>query len=602
VDLTLLGDIYTKGTWGIGANVNYKWRYKFDGYFNAKYKHNVLGYSGIPGYQTGHDYSIIWRFNQDQHFRPNSTFSADVNISSSKYKLNNEFYSDAAMTSTQSSSISYTRNFANTPFNLSAAFRHTQNNQTGRIDFNLPDVTFSMSQVYPFKRKVQKGGQKWYEQIGIAYTTTGTNRIKTNENSFLTIPADSITNGISHRIPVSTTIKLFKYTTLRPNFTYNERWYFKSMTKQWVDTSTTGGYVESLYKPGFNRVWDYSAGVNWSTQLFGTYQFLPFIVNLLRIKSFRHMFTPTVGFNFVQDLSKPKFKMYDNYFQIRYSPTTGQYDTIPMLYAHFEGLPYGGPGNSGAGLITFNLDNNLELKIKNKNSKDTLSDDKKVKLLDNLSINANYNIFADSLNWSPININARTHIALFDINFRTTLDPYGFQYNGDSPVRINQWAYKVNTSDHKIVRLTSMYFTVGASLNPKAKNTDKTVRHYKEVYGQPVLYADWDVPWDVHLDYSFNLSKPYNRITLTQSINASGSVSLTQKWKVTVSTGYDFIRKEITYTTLEITRDLHCWEASLNLRPFGTYKSYEFQINVKSSMLQDLKYKKAKTWYDNVGY
>ncbi|MDR2835233.1 MAG: LPS-assembly protein LptD [Bacteroidales bacterium] len=602
-DLTLLGDIYSKGSWGVSARANYKFRYKFNGYFSAKVNTNKFGYKGLPNYETNRLYEVIWKFNQDPKRRPNSTFSADVNISSSKFNKNNSYNSNDFMTSNQQSSISYSHNFENTPFNLSAAFRHTQNNNTGTINFTLPDVVFSMSKIYPLKRKIQKGGQKWYENIGLSYTMNLTNRIKTNENSFFTIPFDSITNGISHKIPISTSIKLFKYTTLTPNFTYNERWYIKSMEKNWIDTSFTStvpGYVESNYKSGFSRAWDYNAGVNWTTQIYGTFQFL----GKSKLKAIRHVFTPTVSFNYVPDLSKPKYKMYDDYYQIRYNNSTGQYDTVSYMYGHFEGLPYGGPSQHGSGLVTFDLGNNLELKLKgtNKNPNDTVTPvDKKVKLLESFSVNTSYNLFADSLRWSPINISARTRITLFDISFRTTLDPYGFQFNDyGSPERINKWSYNTSTSNHKILRLTSMYITVGFSLNPKSKkNNSNTAQHYQEMYGQPIIYADWSIPWDVQINYSFNYNKPYNDVTITQSLNISGSVSITEKWKATVSTGYDFVRKEITYTTIDITRDLHCWEASLNMRPFGAYKSYMFQINVKAAMLQDLRLKKQKTWYDN---
>lgn len=604
IDLILLGDIFSKGSWGVSARTNYKFRYKFNGYFSAKYNKNIFGYKGLPNYETQSLYEIIWKFNQDQKFRPNSTFSADVNISSSKYNKNNTYNPAAFMQSNQQSSISYSHSFPNTPFNISAAFRHTQNNNTGTINFTLPDVVFSMSRIYPFKRKVQLGNQKWYEKIAIAYTMNLTNRIKTNENSFLTIPFDSITNGISHKIPISTSFKLLKYTTLTPSFTYNERWYLKSMAKEWVDTASAGsvtgsstGYVNSFYRPKFNRAWDFNAALNWTTQLYGMYQFS----GKSRLKAMRHVFTPTLSFNFKPDFSKTKYKMYDDYYQIQYNNSTGQYDTISYVYALFEGMPYGGPAKGGTGLVTIDFGNNLEMKVKNKNAKDTANIDKKIKLLESFSINASYNIFADSLKWSPINISARTRVTLLDITFRATFDPYGYRKNSYGGFeRYDTWTYFSETSKNKILRLTSLYVTVGLSLNPKAKNNESnTTNHYHLVYGQAITYADWEIPWDLRINYSFNYNKPYDQKNITQTLNISGSVSLTKKWKATVSTGYDFVNNEITYTTIDITRDLHCWEASLNLRPFGQYKSYMFRINVKAAMLQDLQLKKQRSQYDN---
>lgn len=600
LDLTIVGDIYSKGSWAVSANSNYKVRYKFDGFLSAKYSKNITGYKNIPGYTNRQEYEFVWRFNQDAHFRPNTNFSADVNMRSSKFNAYNAYQANDVLEGQQTSSISYSRNFPNTPFNLSFALRHNQTNKTGTIDFTLPDVSFSMNRIFPFKRKIQKGGENWYEKIGISYTMNLTNRIRTNENSFFTIPLDSITNGISHRIPISTSIKFLKYTTLTPNFTYNERWYIKTMQKNWIsDPNDTIklGYVEQLYRTGFNRAWDFNAGISWTTQIYGMFQFL----GNTALKAMRHVFTPTLSFNYVPDLSKPKYKMYNDYYQIQYNLTTQQYDTISYVYAKFEGLPYGGPPRSGSGLLSIDLGNNLELKVKNKDKKDTVNIDKKIKLLESFSINTSYNAFIDSLRWSPINISGRTKIAVFDINARATLDPYGFVKNDYGQlVRINKWSYFINTSNHKIARLTSFYLTIGASLNPNAKTKDNNAAsHYKEMYGKPTNYVDWDIPWDIRINYSFNYNKPYDTKNITQSLELSGSISITKKWRATVNTGYDFVRKEVTYTTIDITRDLHCWEATLNLRPFGTFRSYMFRINVKSSMLQDLKLKKERSWQDN---
>ena len=590
MDLTVLGDIYSKGSWGAGLVMNYKVRYKFNGYLNFKYNRNVLGYKGLSNYSTSNQYSLKWKFTQDSKANPNSTFSADVNMSSSDYDKYNSYNVNNYMTSTKQSSISYSYVFPNSPFSLSMALKHSQNSNTGSIDLTLPELAFSMSRIYPFKRKKAVGKSKFYEKISIAYTMNATNKIRTNDADFFNIPYDSITNGIMHRIPVNASFKLFKYTTLTPSFNYNERWYFKKFTKEW---DYDNNQVAQDYAGGFSRVWDYNASLAWSTTIYGTFNF-----RKGKVKALRHVLSPSVSFSYVPDFGKEKYKYYGTYSRVIYNNTTGQYDSVASVYSFFESLPYGTPGRGGSGSVNINFGNNLEMKLRN--NKDTSKNDMKIKIFESFNISTNYNIFADSLRWAPISISGRTRIKVVDISFNTTLDPYAIAQNEYGTYqRINKALVKDNGH---LVRMTIGYITASFSLNSKAR--DKKIAEeqqslYETIYGYPDHYVDFNVPWNIRVGYTFRYTKPYNESQVTQTLNVSGELNITKKWKVNVTTGYDIEAKKMSATTIDIYRDLHCWEMSLHVVPFGQHKSYAFQINVKASMLQDLKLNKRRSWFDN---
>lgn len=590
VDLTVLGDIYSKGSWGAGMIMNYKLRYKFNGSLSFKYNRNLFGYRGLSNFSASNQYALRWKFTQDSKANPNSTFSADVNMSSTDYDKYNSYNVNNYMTSTKQSSVSYSYVFPNTPLSMSVALKHSQNSNTGSIDLTLPEFAFNMSRIYPFKRKKAVGKSRFYEKISIAYTMNATNKIRTNDADFFNIPYDSITNGIIHRIPINASFKLFKYTTLTPSFNYNERWYFKRFSKQWNDSENL---LETDYASTFARVWDYNASLSWSTTIYGMFNF-----RKGKVKALRHVFSPNVSFSYVPDFGKEKYKYYGTYSRVMYNNSTGQYDTVSNMYSMFEGLPYGTPNKGGSGTVNITLGNNLEMKLRNQ--KDTTKDNMKIKLLESFNISTNYNIFADSLRWAPISITARTRIKVVDISFNTTLDPYAIAQNEYGTYqRINKALVKTNGH---LVRMTIGYLTVGFSLNSKAR--DKKIAEQQEslydiIYGYPNSYVDFNVPWNLRVSYTFRYTKPYDEMKITQTLNVSGELNITKKWKISVATGYDFEAKKMSPTTIDIYRDLHCWEMSLHVVPFGQHKSYAFQINVKASMLQDLKLNKRRSWFDN---
>ena len=589
LDLSLLGDIYSKGSWGAGMIMNYKVRYKFNGSLSFKYNRNIFGYRGLSNFSTSNQYVFRWKFTQDSKANPNSTFSADVNMSSTDYDKYNSYNVDNYMTSTKQSSVSYSYMFPNSPFSMSMALKHSQNSNTGNVDLTLPEIAFSMSRIYPFKRKKAVGKSRFYEKISIAYTMNATNKISTNDSTFFDITYDNISNGVIHKIPISASFKLFKYTTLTPSFNYNERWYFKRFTKEWNQEENI---VETSYSPTFARVWDYNTSLSWSTTIYGMFSF-----RKGKVKALRHVFSPNVSFSYVPDYGKEKYKYYGSYQKVTiYNQATGQYETVS--YSMFEGLPYGTPSKGGSGSVNINLGNNLEMKLRN--LKDTTKDNTKIKLLESFNISTSYNIFADSLRWAPISITGRTRIKVIDISFNTSLDPYAIAQNEyGNYQRINKALVKDNGH---LLRMTIGYITAGFSLNSKAR--DKKIEEaqqsmYDVIYGYPNSYVDFNVPWNLRVSYTFRYSKPYNESQITQTLNVSGELNITKKWKISVATGYDIEAKKMSPTTIDIYRDLHCWEMSLHVVPFGQHKSYAFQINVKAAMLQDLKLNKRRSWFDN---
>ena len=590
VDLTLLGTIYSKGSWAVRALSNYAVRYKFNGYVDIRYNKDIRSYKGLSNYSTQDLFAIRWKFIQDPKALPGMTFSADVNISSTKYDKTNSYNPGNYMQSTKQSSIAFSKIFSNS-FNLSVSLGHSQNNTSGDINFTLPNASFSTGRLYPLQRKVKVGETKWYEKISLSYTANLQNNINTNEKSFFDLGPNDIKTGLQHNIPLSTSFKFLKYTTLTPTFNYRERWYIKEMEKHWVDSITDSslGYVADSSINKFSRLWDYSASLDWKTQIYGTFNY-----RSGKIKAIRHVFEPSVSLSY-----NPGFeKYYKEYYKQVKNGNTGLIDTVSASYSIFEGLPYGGPSRYSSGQIRINIGNNLEMKVRSK--KDTVTGDKKIKIFESFNISTVYDIFRDSLNWDPLNINGRTKISFLNLDFGLAIDPYALQKNeyGDY-VKVNEFVFKVDSLKGKIARLTNARLSVSFSLNSKSDKSRKKsdYENYMYVYGYPDHYVDFDIPWDVTINYDLRYTKtnPISSTTI-QTIGVTGNFNLTKKWKIGFSTGYDFESKKLSYTTIDIYRDLHCWEASFHCVPFGDRQSYRFQINVKASMLQDLKLTKNKNW------
>ncbi|MGV6845047.1 MAG: putative LPS assembly protein LptD [Lutibacter sp.] len=596
VDLAILGDIYTNGSWGLRTQSTYAKRYKFSGNFSFRYENLITSLRGLSDYSRATNYNIRWSHNQDSKASPNSRFSASVNLGSSKYYKEsiNEYNTNSFLNNTLSSSISYYKNFVGTPFNMSLSVTHSQNTNTEEINMTLPSLQINMDRIYPF---VPKSGAKKnaLQKLGVTYSLRGENRIKTTEEFFFKKEMfDQAKTGIQQNASFSTNMKLLKYFTLSPNATYKEVWYFNKLNKTYNAVSNE---VVTDTISGFNAFREYNAGLSLSTTIYGMLNF-----KKGRLKAIRHVFRPTVSYGY-----KPDFSNYYKEVQQSADPT----DII--TYSPFQNGIYGSPSQTLTNSLNIALNNTLEAKVM---PKDSTQKAKKITLINNLNFSTSYNMAADSLKWSPVRMTAGTDFfnKKLRLNINATLDPYAITANG---TRINTFNIDNGGS---LFRLTNAGLTMNYSLSNKKSKKDKSKQAQNEeannsdgIFGENLnvsnrlnnndkgpktksanLY-EASFPWNLKLAYALNYlnSNRQHQIT-SNSLMFSGDVELTPKWKVGFSSGYDFVNHGFSYTQLRFSRDLDSWKLNFNWVPFGTRQTYYFFIGVKSSMLSDLKYDKRQ--------
>ncbi len=621
-DLKLTGDIYSRGSWAVKPSLQYKKRYKFSGNFNIQYAVNHLGYEGTPDYSLSKDFAVKWQHSQDPKARPNSVFSASVNAGSRNSSKYNPTTVNDYLSNTFSSSISYSRTFG-TFANLTAAARHSQNTTTKTVNLTLPDISFSITRLYPFKKKKQTGPQAWYEKVNVTYSTNLRNELNTFDSLvFKSDVAERFVNGMIHNIPVNLgSISLLKFISWSNSMNYTERWYTKTINKTWVgDTIIKNGVVQYGYIhtdtiTGFKTERDYSFNSSLSTKIYGMKQF-----RKGPVKAIRHILTPSVGFSYVPDFGREEL----GYWKTVQSDSKGKMQE----YSIFNVAPlFGLPPGQKSGRINFGLNNNLEMKIRSQ--KDTITGTKKVMLIDNFSITTSYDLAKDSLRWAPINLSARTTLfKKIQISYNSSYSPYGLYtppfygftlldyyrnpyYSSIPGPLIDQTQYSMNNKLLQFIN-AGWNLSVGYDLTPKkdkskkAKTSSATEEELEDVRNNPELYIDWDNPWSLRFDYNFRytsvpvLSTGELKRDIIQTLRVAGDVNITEKWKFSAQTGYDFENKDFAYTQITMYRNLHCWEMRFNWIPYGTQKSWNFEIRAKSSLLQDLKLTKKKDFRDNL--
>lgn len=621
-DLAVQGDIYSKGSWGTRMKTNYKKRYKFNGGFGFDYAINKYGEESQDTYSKSKQFKLTWTHSQDAKANPNQTFSASVNLSSSGYDKQNAYNTSDYLTTTKQSSISFSRRFENTPFNMSVNLRHSQNTRDSTMSLSLPEMTFSMAKVYPFRKKTRSGKMKFYEKFGINYTANMKNTISAHESEILSSSfATDWKNGVRHNLPISfPSFNLFKYVNFSPGISYNEKWYFKKYDYEYVagaDFVNNPSGIPSTVRvdtiTGLNRVYDYAYSVSSSTNIYG--MFMPRNPNS-RIKGIRHKMTPSISFSYRPDFGQDKFGYWKE-VQVDEAGATRYLDV------NAGGVYGGSPGRGESGSISFSLSNNLEMKVlETSDSTKTEGEQKfkKVKIIDNLGISSSYDLIADSLNLAPFRIQARTTVAGVSINMGTTVDPYMLDENYR---KVHRYAWNERSGLGKLGRVTNANLSFGMTFNSKKNKEDNQndANNGGEAIGddqnldpnqapepEPVIpsiydnYVDFDMPWDFGFDYSLNYtgaSSAYPNGRVSQTIGVRGNISITEKWKASMNTNFDIEAGEFSFTTFNLTRDLHCWAMSFNFVPFGFRKSYSFTISAKSSMLADLKLQKQQSHYDN---
>ncbi len=600
-DLQVQADIYTHGSWAIKPTMRYNKRYHYNGAFNFSYAENILGTADSPDYQKSKDFQVRWVHNQDQKARPRSSFSANVNIVSNTFnKYNLASSTQSYLSNTFASSVNYATNFAG-KYYLNLNFNHSQNTLNKTINITLPQLSFSVNQFYPFRRQNPVGKMRWYEQISMKYNLDMENRYNTYDSTFLTGNwLDSMQNGMRHSFPINATFRILKFINWSNSMSINDRMYLKTLRKYYqADTLVEAGdTILPGYKTrnvsGFANAFDFSLSSSMNARIYGMYQFKS--GPLLAI---RHMVTPSVSFSYTPNWGAPGLGYY------RYIENDTNM-VNPSKYSIFERSIYGGPPPQKSGAITFAISNNLEIKVRNR--KDTITGSKKIPLIDDLNIRCSYDIARDSLNWSPISISGRsTIIKGLTINYSSTWDIYARDSLGR---RINTTEWKAN---HRLIRLDNTTWDAGFSYSLSSdKVKKKTSEKGTEMERQDIVdyydyYVDFDIPWSFSFNYNFHYVKAYDNSTkkrvekITQTLGFNGQLNITPKWKVSLTTGWDFVNSELSYTSIDVYRDLHCWEMRFGWVPKGAQQSWNFSINVKASLLQDLKLNKKRDFRDYAG-
>lgn len=617
MDLKLTADIFTKGSWAGNVETNYNRRYKYSGSLQAGYQVTKLGDKGMPDYSVAKDFKITWTHRQDTKASPNSTFSASVNFATSSYErsnINNLYNSQLMTQNTKTSSVSYTRNFPDQKLTLASTFNIAQVMQDSSISVTLPDLNITLSTIFPFKRKRVIGAERWYEKISLRYSGRLTNSIKTKDDRLFKEGIAKWENAMQHNIPVSATFTLFKYLQVSPSFTYNERWYTRKVMQKYNMEQRRLETLPGDTIHGFYRVYDYRASLSLSSKLYGMYK--PVFMKKKEIQ-IRHVFTPQVSLN-----GAPSFGQFWEYYK--------DADGNDQYYSPFSGQEFGTAPREQSGTIQFDVSNNLEMKYKMKN--DSL---KKVSLIDEIGFSLSYNMAAERQKWSNLNMRLRMKLTKsYTLNMNAVFATYAYTFDKSGHVVTSdrtEWSYG------RFGRFQGWGSSFNYTLNndtwkkwfgPKDddKKEKKDGEDEEDADGDETTglaekkvekaqadadgYQVFKMPWSLNFNYSFNISedrsKPINPHTMrypyryTHNINMSGNLKISNNWSFTFNSGYDFQAKEITQTSCTITRDLHCFNMSASISPFGRWRYYNFTIRATASILQDLKWDKRSQTQSNI--
>ena len=634
-DLTTTGSIYTNGTWLATTSSRYNLRYRFSGGLAFSYANNISGHRGLPDYSKARNYSITWNHTQDPKANPGSRLSANVSMRSSSFDRANSYDPIENVTTSRQSSVSYQKTWAGTPFNFSASMNHSQNNANNTVSLNLPKAAFNMSRITPLKGKRHTGPTKWYQDLQLQYSAQFDNQINTYDSLLFTSQVwQNSKMGFKHSIPVSLQLRPFNNFSISPSLNYTGVLYPYKIQKIWVP---------DYFDPELNKVvprllidtiggLSYGQAINpaisagFSPQIFGFYEFRNSTSR--RLQQVRHVMRPSVGFSYIPYIKGLSTDMYRDV----------QVDTLGNVrsYSIFENSLYGTPSLSQrSGGISLSLVNILEAKVFEKN--DTTGIAKKVKLVENLGISTSYNVFADSMRWSRVNMSFRTMLLeQIGVSASATFDPYALNERG---IRTAQFVFQ---TDNKLLRLENVSASLDFDLRRllgDGQSSAGTGRRQPEgraggraggdaesgllpgrdqsATGETLLstptgleldeygYAVIDMPWTMTVAYNFNLMKSFNPIekvtetTIRQQFTLNGTLKIAAKTDINYSTGYDISQKEITMTRIGIRRDLHCWNMSFNWIPTGYLKSWDFTIRINSAMLSDLKYERRKDYREN---
>jgi hypothetical protein len=649
-DFALTGELYTKGSWGLSGKSSYRKRYKYNGNFDLSYLTTTLGDKGLPDYSVSKDFKVRWTHTQDQKANPYRTISASVDYSTSSYDRNqlNSLYTQAATQNNKGSSVNMTQRFPNKPFSISATMNINQRSKDSIVSVTLPDLSFTLSRIYPFKRKNAVGKERLYEKISMSYTGYLRNNITTKEDKlFKSNLIKDWQNGMQHSIPVSATVSVFDVINISPSFNYTERWYTHKIMQGYDTDLRRMVPTDTVY--GFYRLYNYNASVSASTTLYG--MFTPWKPFRKWVKMIRHRFDPSVSYSMTPDFGDPKYGYYNTYV-VTDETNTPILGAPTYTYSPFEGQLFGIPGRGKSGSINLSVDNNIEAKIA---SSDSIGE-KKISLIDKLSGSISYNLAADSFQWSDLSTAVRIKFGkIYTMNLNLMWDTYTWTIDegSNSPRRVNKTRWEAGKGFGRL-RSTGTAFSytfnnetlkklLGGGEKDDSKKKKKNNNDYQDDEYDPdnpyaddpredenleqdknkgkgsllnkkkTIEGDYDedgylvtsIPWSLSFSWSMNLAYgDFNRekmeydYRINNALSFNGNIQPTKNWQINFNATYDWDAKKISYMTCSISRSMHCFQMSASIIPIGPLKSYSFSISANASMLKDLKYDQSSTPYN----
>ena len=641
-DLKLTGEIFTKGSWGIGAQTTYKKRYKYSGNFYFNYQVSVTGEKNLPDYSKVTNFKLQWSHKQDAKASPNSSFSASVNFTTQSYEKHNltSLYNPTSYAqSTRTSSVSYSRSFPSIGLSLSSSMNLTQNLKDSTINLSFPNLSINLQRIYPFRRKKMVGKERWYEKISMYYKASLQNSIQTKEDKLLKSNlVKDWKNGIKHSIPIQASFQVLKYINVVPSFNYEARWYTRKVEQSW-DQMKQAVVRDTIY--GFNHVHNYNLGVQVNTKLYGFYKFNPKVWGQ-KLQMVRHVFTPTVNFSYAPDFGASRYG-YHKY----YTKTDLEGNVSQVAYSPYEGAVYSYPGKGKSGIVSFDVGNNIEMKIKS--DKDSTGV-KKISIIDELGANLSYNMAAKEKPWGNLSTRLRLKWGKVTFNMNTTWMTYAYQFDQNGNVvegNRTEWSYGRwgrftgtsknlsytfnNQSWSKIKKSIRKLFghdddeedenksdneneNEGESENDNIGPGRRNANQQKGKKDNNELdedgYMKFNIPWSFSISYGITMSEDrsakINKKTMrypykfVQNLNFSGSLRLSSGWNISYSSGYDFTSKAISMTSVNISRDMHCFNISGGM-VFGPFTSYHVTMRANASTLTDaLKYDKKSSYSSSI--
>ena len=599
LDVTLRSNIYSYGGWAIFVSPTYRKRYRYNGGLNFSLQRTrLLSDDPKQEFTKAQTFNITWSHSADPRARPGTTFSANVNAGSSKYNqyvVNNPVrnYSNQL-----SSSITYSKTWKSS--NLTVSANHNQNNNSGIMNINLPNIAYTLNTFYPLQRKQIVGEPKWYEKLGIGLNSNLGNQISFYDSAFsFRRVLDTIQWGALHSVPIQLSLPPLGPVQVSPGVSYQEKWYSSRMSRSWNNIDKK---VDTSINKGFYRAGDMSFSLSMSTALFGM---LDKFGKNSKIQAIRHVIRPTLSLNYKPDFAKK------DYYQTQID-TSGR----TFRFSYYEGTLYGPFSEGEFGGISFGLDNNLEMKVKSK--KDTTEGGiKKVRLIDGFGINGGYNFIADSFKLSQLSMYLRsTLFEQINITMGAVLDPYLSDSLG---FRRDVYAWKGDK--FSLGRIVNGNIAISTTFRSKPKNAEtatpsqerdenmppmtmeEQMAQLNYVRQNPAEFADFNIPWSLSLSYSLSFYSDFRsdyrgyETKVNSNLSWNGDFNLTEKWKMGMNGYYDFSTSSVQTLTMFITREMHCWQLSINVTPVGLYRSFNITLNPKSGLLRDLRVNRTRYFY-----